>query len=146
MCWWSTTHRVLKSHRSKMTKIYMLSWKVPALLGGHIVSMITYILCSSCFSEIWALCVSWITYDHLYYVVEHSLVHWYQQCVTIHHVLKCMSCYKAIVVKTGRAHCFHDKYILCFIYMCVCVCVRACVRACVRYITYILYMHTWSSN
>ena len=24
---WSTTHRVLKSHRSKMIKIYMLSWK-----------------------------------------------------------------------------------------------------------------------
>ena len=27
---------------------------------------ITYILCPSCFFEIWALCVSWITYDHLY--------------------------------------------------------------------------------
>ena len=31
------------------------------------VFMITYILCSSCFHEIWAICVSWITYDHLYY-------------------------------------------------------------------------------
>ena len=31
--------------------------------------MITYILCSSCFCEIWALCVSWITYDHLYYAL-----------------------------------------------------------------------------
>ena len=39
---------------------------------------------------------------------EHSLVHWYQQCVTVHHVPKCMSCHKAIVVITGRAHCFHD--------------------------------------
>ena len=28
--------------------------------------MITYILRSSCFCEISALCVSWITYDHLY--------------------------------------------------------------------------------
>ena len=28
--------------------------------------MITYILRSSCFCEIWALCVSLITYDHLY--------------------------------------------------------------------------------
>ena len=37
--------------------------------GGHIVSMITYILCSLCFCEIWALCVVnlWITYDHLYF-------------------------------------------------------------------------------
>ena len=34
------------------------------------------------------------------------LVHWYQQCVTVHHVPKCMSCHKAIVVITGRAHCF----------------------------------------
>ena len=29
---------------------------------GH---MITYILRSSCFCNIWALCVSWVTYDHL---------------------------------------------------------------------------------
>ena len=29
-----------------------------------------------------------------------------------HHVPKCMSCHKAIVVINGRAHCFHDnKYI-----------------------------------
>ena len=27
---------------------------------------------------------------------------------TIHHVPKCMSCHKAIVVRTGRAHCFYD--------------------------------------
>ena len=31
----------------------------------------------------------------------------------VHHVPKCMSCHKAIVVITGRAHCFHDcTYIL----------------------------------
>ena len=28
--------------------------------------------------------------------------------ITVHHVPKCMSCHKAIVVITGRAHCFHD--------------------------------------
>ena len=28
---WSTTHRLLKSHRSKMSVIYMLSWKQYAL-------------------------------------------------------------------------------------------------------------------
>ena len=33
-------------------------------------------------------------------LVEHSLVHWYQQCVTVHHVPKCMSCYKAIYIYT----------------------------------------------
>ena len=43
------------------------------------------------------------------HALEHSLFHWYQQqCVTVHHVPKCMSCHKAIVVITGRAHCFHD--------------------------------------
>ena len=41
-------------------------------------------------------------------LVEHSLVHWYQQCVTVYHVPKCMICHKVIVVITGRAHCFHD--------------------------------------
>ena len=39
-------------------------------------------------------------------LVEHFLVHWYQQCLTIHHVPKCMSCHKAILVITGRAHFF----------------------------------------
>ena len=34
---------------------------------------------------------------------------------TVHHVPKCMSCHKAIVVITGRAHCFHD-YIFTYIY------------------------------
>ena len=29
--------------------------------------MIAYKLCSSCFCEIWALCVPWIIYDHLHY-------------------------------------------------------------------------------
>ena len=27
---------------------------------------------------------------------------------TVHHVPKCMSCHKAIVVITGKAHCFRD--------------------------------------
>ena len=34
-------------------------------------------------------------------LVEHSLVHWYQQCATVHHVPKCMSCHKVIVGITG---------------------------------------------
>ena len=55
---WSMTHRVLKSHRSKMGVIYMLSWK---------------------------------------------------QCALPVITTKCMSCHKAIVVITGRAHCFHDN-------------------------------------
>ena len=31
-----------------------------------------------------------------------------QQCLTVHHVSKCMSCQKSIVVITGKVRCFHD--------------------------------------
>ena len=46
----------------------MSGHKAIVVMGGHIVFMIAYILCSSCFCEIWALCVTWINYDHLYYI------------------------------------------------------------------------------
>ena len=37
---------------------------------------------------------------------------------TVHYVPKCMSCHKAIVVITGRAHYFHDNiYIYIYIYI-----------------------------
>ena len=154
--------------------------------------MISYILRSSCYFEIWALCVSWITdyhkhfascfacwalfgslvpamwnrtscaqvhefpqsycgdnregtfflWLHIYYpnlasvrfehsvcrgslltttitlfalLVEQFLVHWYQQCETVHHVSKCMSFHKAIVVITGRTYCFDDYIYITFI-------------------------------
>ena len=35
-------------------------------------------------------------------------VHHAQPYITVHHVLKCMSCHKAILVITVKAHCFHD--------------------------------------
>ena len=38
-------------------------------------------------------------------VREHSLVHWYQQCVTVHHVPKCMSCYKVASVRFEHSVC-----------------------------------------
>ena len=50
---------------------------------------------------------------------------------TVHHVPKCMSCHKAIVVITGRAHCFHD-YIYILGSSCFCE-IRA---LCVSWITY----------
>ena len=152
--------------------------------------MIRYMLCPSCFCEIWALLVSKIAYDHLYYppcftcwtffgslvsatckrtscakvhelsqsycvdnqeetlfswlhihytnigssrfdhsscrgslitinvmllawLVGHSLLHWYQLFVNTHHVPKCMSCHKAIVVITETDHLFMITYILC---------------------------------
>ena len=36
---------------------------------------------------------------------EHSLAHWYQKCVTVHHMPKSMSCHMCLCV-----------------YMCVCLC------------------------
>ena len=57
----------------------------------------THTVLKSLKSALWAL---------LALLVEHSLVHWYQQCVTVHHVHACMSCHKAIIVTTGRAHYF----------------------------------------
>ena len=77
----------------------------------------------------------------------------------VHHVPKCMSCHKAIVVITGGAHCFHDCIFiipilllwdlstmcvvdplgaLIYIYMCVCVCV--CVNV---YIYIYIYIYIY---
>ena len=58
-------------------------------------------------------------YHHNGFVATHALghmIHW------IHHVPKCMSCHKAIVVITGRAHCFYD-YVYIYMYVCMYVCI-----------------------
>ena len=50
-------------------------------------------------------------YHHNGFVATHALGHMmygYTWIHDVHHVPKCMSCHKAIVVITGRAHCFHD--------------------------------------
>ena len=56
----------------------------------------------------------------LAWLVEHSLVHWYQQWVTVSHVPNCMSYHETIggLVITGRAHCL--SFCL-FDYICVCM-------------------------
>ena len=43
----------------------------------------------------------------LAWLVEHSLVHWYQKCVTVHYLPKCMSYHGVIgrLVITGRVYC-----------------------------------------
>ena len=51
-------------------------------------------------------------YRHNGFVATHALGHINRtSCghITVHHVPKCMSCHKAIVAITGRAHCFHDN-------------------------------------
>ena len=77
---WYMTHRVLKRCRRKMG--VMALWKFM-----HLGTWCTVIHC-------------WLhMYDHLFYppclTCWDFLVHWYQQCVTAHHVSRCMSCQKA---------------------------------------------------
>ena len=43
-----------------------------------------------------------------WYIKWSSLVHWYQQWVTVSHLPKCMSCHKAILIINRMAHCFHE--------------------------------------
>ena len=42
------------------------------------------------------------------FVATHALEHMMYGCNIFYHVPKYMSCDKAIVVITGKAHCFHD--------------------------------------
>ena len=57
------------------------------------------------------------SYHHNGFVATHALGHMmYGWCtwvhnghITEHHVPKCMSCHKAIVMITSRAHCFHNN-------------------------------------
>ena len=45
---------------------------------------------------------------HNGYAANHPRGHMMYGCNIVHHVPKRMSFHKAIVVITGRAHCFHD--------------------------------------
>ena len=80
------------------------------------VIMKTYmLLCSSCFFEIWALCVSWITYDHLYYTP--CLACWALLGSLVPAMCNRTSCAQVLELlqshcgdNRGGAHCFHDKY------------------------------------
>ena len=74
--------------------------------------MITNLLRPSWFSEIWALCMSWITYDHLSYTP--CLVHWSPFGSLVPAMCTRLSCAQvhkspqSHCVVTERAYCFHD--------------------------------------
>ena len=71
----------------------------------------------------------------------------------IHHVPKCMSCHKAIVVINGKAHCFHDNiYIMILCSSCFCEIWALCVPWITydhlyiiwyMYNIYMIYIHTY---
>ena len=56
-------------------------------------------------------------YHHNGFVATHALGHMIYGCLSCHKT-KCMRCHKAIVVITGRSHCFHGYiYINIYIYI-----------------------------
>ena len=76
-------------------------------------------------------------------LVEYSLVHWYQPVITIHDVPKCMSYHKAILVITGRTHCFHD----CIYIMLICdICMLICINIYIYKKTFIFLKTIFLSN
>ena len=53
------------------------------------------------------------TLKHTLIHTTHARGHMMHGCAqAIHHVPRCMNCHKAIAVITGRAHCFHNIYIM----------------------------------
>ena len=124
-----------KSYRKKLPKwlqnVFWINLKNRHTLRNrlrHKVFITAYIIRLSFLCETWALCVSWMTYEHLYYApywscrsLVGSLVPTMcnrTSCVQVH------GCHKAIVAISRRAHCFHDWiYIYIYMYICVCVCV-----------------------
>ena len=61
---------------------------------------------------------------------------------TVHHVPKCMSCHKAIVVITGRAHCFHDYiYIYIYIFIYIYIYIYIYINIYIYIYTYILHLY-----
>ena len=56
-------HNMHNIHNIYMPKCMDCQKAIVVITGRHIVFMIAYKLCSSCFCEIWVLCVSWITYE-----------------------------------------------------------------------------------
>ena len=51
------------------------------------------------------------------FLATHALGHLIYCSSTVHYVPKCMSCHKAIVMKNGRAHCFHDNLYIMLIFL-----------------------------
>ena len=95
---------MLKSYKSKMSIIYTQSWKQCAIQAITIMTLWQLMHLGT-----WsAVMYCWHQWMLLTWLVEDSLVYWCPQCVMVHHVPKCMSCHKATVVITRRAHFFHD--------------------------------------
>ena len=78
----------------------MLMWREVVYLFDYI-----YVLHSSFFCGTCALCASWVT-STLAWIVDRSLIQWYQQCVTVYDVSMSFSYHEAIgaLEMTRRVH------------------------------------------
>ena len=86
--------------------------------------MIAYILHPSCFYEIWALCLSWITCDHLYYAP--CLVFWALFGSLVPAMCNRTSC--AQVHKLPQSHCGDNQEGTLFLWLRICYAHLASVR------------------
>ena len=92
-------HELPQSHPGDNQEGTLFSWL--HIYYAHLASArFKHSVCPGSLMSTYAMLLVWL--------VEHSLFNWYQQCITVHHMPKCMSCHKAIVVITGMAHSFHD--------------------------------------
>ena len=67
-----------------------------------------YIVCPNAWVTTTIVMITGRTHCFHDYIYIMSLVHWYQQCVTVHYMPNCMSCHEAITVIARRSYCFHD--------------------------------------
>ena len=80
---------------------------------GHIVFMITYILCPSCFCKIWALCVSWTTYV---YIQKYIYIYIYIYTRIYVYIYICIYIYLNVYI-----YMYVCMYIYIYIYIYVCM-------------------------
>ena len=83
--------------------------------SGHIVIMITCILCLFCFCETWALCLSWITYDHLY-IYNNIHIHVYITVINIY-IYKYIYIYLCLQRKKYMIYMYKEKEV--YIHLCI---------------------------
>ena len=93
--------------------ILLTYWALLLQIYQHLLQIYIYIydICLSIYLSIHYLYIYICIYIYMYIYIHIYLyyIHIYIYDVRLHHVSKCMSCHKAIVVITGRAHCFHDN-------------------------------------
>ena len=79
----------------------------------YVIMKACMLICSSCFCEIWALCVPWIIYDHLFYTPCLAWWTFFGSLVpTMYNRMLCAQVHKLLQShcdNNRRAHCFHDN-------------------------------------